>query len=239
MARLFRRFGYGLFWVMSGYLALMLVIALSEQGQPTDDLAVSAQAPGLYPVWYQNAGLQNAAQIGVFVYPVAALALLLAAVLRGRAGQRAPVTAERLADWPAPEADVAAVAASAAPPRATGLSDPATLCRVDRLLVIRGIGAEAADLFGVSPTALIGQPLLPQVMPQDAPRLQQAVAAVHAEPTRPVLLEIHVHQPDGTVLKVRVECHPRQGAEGPETLLRLLPAAERGSLGDQLAAVWY
>lgn len=248
MSRLARRLGSAAFWLMSAYLALTLVIALSEQGQPTDDLAVSTQAPALYPIWYQNPALQTAASLGFVVYPAAAFALLLARLTRRR-----PRTAES-----APETGLAETGFAEAPPplagdesparvrtaslpasQAPSLRDPATLCSLDSGFVIRGIGAAAADLFALTPAALIGRPLPPLLMPQDLPRLQQAVLASQADPLHPVSIAVGLRQPDGTALPTQAECHLRLEAEGMQIVLRLQPLLERGPLGDQLAALWY
>lgn len=246
MSRLARRLGSAAFWLMSAYLALTLVIALSEQGQPTDDLAVSTQAPALYPIWYQNPALQTAASLGFVVYPAAAFALLLARLTRRRprTAESAPETglAETgLAEGLPPLAGEKAPAPAAGPPapRAPSLRDPATLCSLDSGFVIRGIGAAAADLFALTPAALIGRPLPPLLMPQDLPRLQQAVLASQADPLHPVSIAVGLRQPDGTALPTQAECHLRLEAEGMQIVLRLQPLLERGPLGDQLAALWY
>lgn len=243
MARLLRRIGYLIFWLMSAYLAVTLMIALSNQGQPTGELAASNQAPAFYPIWYQDQDLQAAARIGVFVYPLAALSLLLAAL--ASLGHRQRTQADMGMGGLVPvEAGAGAAPppsqpAPATTPRARGLRAPGTLCTLDPMFVIRSIGADAADLFGLPPTALVGRPILPLVLPQDAARLQQAALAAHAEPGQPVPLLIGLRQPDGTALPTQAECHARTGPEGPQTVLRLLPASERGSLDDQLSAVWY
>ena len=54
-----------------------------------------------------------------------------------------------------------------------------------------------------------------------------------------VPLEIGLRQPDETAFKVEASCHAQSGARGPQTVLRLLPVSERGSVEDQLSALWY
>ena len=247
LARVLRRIAFLIFWLMSAYLVVMLVIALSNQGQMTGELAASNQAPSLYPMWYGAPDVLDAARLGIILYPIAAVAFLIASLISFSTRAPARDAEERIAETRSegpplvPEEQPAApVANPRAPgPRAPGLRAPGTLCTLDERLVIQAIGADAADLFDLSPAQLVGRPILPLVMPLDAGRLQEAVRMAHAHPDRPVPLEIGLRQPDETAFKVEASCHAQSGARGPQTVLRLLPVSERGSVEDQLSALWY
>jgi hypothetical protein len=242
LARLLRRIAFLIFWLMSAYLVVMLVSALSDQGQMTGELAASNQAPGLYPMWYAAPDVLDAAQLGIILYPIAAVAFLVASVISFAARAPARDAAMRVADMRAagpPLVPEETPAMRAPNLRAAGLRAPGTLCTLDDKFVIQAIGADAADLFDLSPAQLVGRPILPLMMPTDAAKLQDAARAVHAHPERSVPLEISLRQPDETVLKVQAQCHAQSGAREPHTVLRLLPVSERGSVEDQLSALWY
>jgi len=237
LARALRRTAFLIFWLMSAYLVLVLLIALSDQGQMTGELAATNQAPSLYPMWYAAPDVLDAARLGIILYPIAAVAFLIASLISFAARADDPVAGERMPELP-PESPPPAPE-ERPPMPATRLRAPGTLCILDQMFVIQAIGADAADLFGLGPAQLVGHPILPLVVPVDAGRLQEAVLVAHANPGRPIPLDIGIRQPDETVLKVQAECHAQAGSRGPETLLRLLPLPERGPVNDQLSAIWY
>lgn len=247
LARLLRRTAFLIFWLMSAYLVVTLVIALSNQGQMTGELAATNQAPGLYPMWYEAPDVLDAARLGIILYPIAAAAFLVASLVSfatrpSEAGERERLPRMVTDNLPSAAADRPAVPENSprAPDlRALGRGAPGALCVLNQMFVIQTIGADAADLFGLAPAQLVGRPFLPLVMPLDAARLQEAALAAHARPSRPVPLELGLRQSDETVLKVQAECHAEAGSRGPETVLRLQPVSERGSLDDQLSAIWY
>lgn len=241
LARLLRRTAFLIFWLMSAYLVVMLVIALSNQGQMTGELAATNQAPDLYPMWYEAPDVLDAARLGIILYPLAALAFLTARVVRFAARPPDEDHRERMAGLRAASAAAAAEDSSAMPVTKlrASLRAPGALCTLDEMFVIESIGAAAAELFDLSPAQLVGRPILPLVMPLDAERLREAVRIAHAHPGQTVALELGLRQPDETVLPIRGECHAQSGPRGPQTALRLSAVSERGSVDDQLSALWY
>lgn len=132
-ARLMRRLAHLIFWLMSAYLLVALLIALSDQGQPTGELVVTNQAPALYPIWYQDADLLNAGKLGIFLYPAAILLYLFGSLItfleRGEvtyAARRRPAEAAPglAADAPPPDAAAAPDAAPEAEPDAASEAGP-------------------------------------------------------------------------------------------------------------------
>lgn len=235
LARLLRRTAFLIFWLMSAYLVLMLTIALSDQGQMTGELAASTQAPAVYPMWYAAPDVLDAAQIGMILYPIAAVAYLLASLIRFAARPPAENAAERMPVLGAEDQSEAPVANRAAP----GRPAPNMVCTLDETFVILTIGTGAAELFDLSPAALTGRPILPLMLPRDADRLVEAVRLAHAHPDQPVTVEIGLRQRDEIVLRIEAACQPQAGAPGPRTVLRLRPLSDRGSVDDQLSAIWY
>jgi hypothetical protein len=232
-----RRVGFVFFTVMSAYLVLELVIALSAQGEPTGAVAPFTGAEVVYPAWDQAPEFLDCLRVALIAYPAAAIFYGLAAVAGwvGRLGVPGQ-------PWPAP-ADPSAAPGPATdesfPPMPGGLGD---FCFVnDRRRVLR-IAPSAARLFGLTPPQMSGMSLERFIAPADLPKLDALIAAAFADSPRPFTTTVGILLPEAAIAPVEITC--RAGVAAATAMpgamvLTIRPLSEHGRLDDQLAALWY
>jgi hypothetical protein len=263
LAKFLRRIAIGLFWLTSAYLLLMLLIALSDQGEPTG--AVSANNPSqlLYPAWYANEGLIGALKLAALAYPAAAIVFGLGSLIIYSASKpdvpprtmppSAPTDEDFFVDWPPATPASGKPAASPAlddgPPHSPGRPDPIhpqrpdrpdDLCILDSGFVLRSVGRHAAALLGAStPEMLVRRPFTAFMFPEEIPALRAAVAALQHDPQATIILPLTLRHPDDIAVEAEAICRAGLGPDGQVISLELRPRSTRGSIDDQLTAIWY
>ncbi len=228
-----------IFLAMSGYLLVALVVALSDQGEPTDAPVPMIGAIPVYPDWYQAREVLTAASWSAIAYPVAAVfygvALLSAVVARRRRGRHPGTSTTR------GKAD-AAPRPSDGGRRGPAPGDADDLCVLGARLRILHVSVSVAQLFGVSPREMIGHALEGFVAPGERSSLVSLLMAAMVDSGEPQRATIGMRQADDAVAPVAVTCRAATEAEagaGGTLILTMRALPEGGRLDDQLAAIWY
>lgn len=253
-AKFLKRLSIGIIWLTSAYLLLMLLIALTDQGEPTGAVNGATLSQLFYPVWYANPDLITAVRLAVLAYPFAALAYGLGLLLSYAATDR-PVPPRLYADAPAGTPSLVAdpvdpVAAglptgSAVKPfpvrhAATDLvENPDYLCILDTAFLIRAISRNAAAILGFAPEALLQRPFTNFVTAADIAQLHATNDRLTQDPQAVIGLSLHIRHPDEIVVEAEAICRAGLGADGRIISMMLMPRSERGPLSSQLAAIWY
>ncbi len=260
LARVLRRSAAGLFWLTSAYLVLMLLVALSDEGQPTGMVSITNWNQLFYPVWYANPGLTTAVQLAVFAYPIAAVVFGFGSLIlysldepaetpkagsarHGRAVERNPhqpfAEAQEKADSPPPPRVGAGIPIDLTPSYAQSFGCPDNLCVIDSAFVLRSIGRDAAVLLGAaSPAMLVRRPLSTFVAAADMPALHAAAASLQHDPLRALTVPLRLRSHDASTVDVDAVCCAGVGPDGQVISLELKPRADRRTADDQMAAIW-
>jgi PAS domain-containing protein len=226
-----------IFLAMSGYLLLELVIALSDQGQPTGAVVPVTDANPTYPDWYQAPDVLTALSVALVVYPVAAVFYGIG-LLAGYLGREAPQPAR-----PMPP-DLAVEPSPAAQRQVTRtLAEPIEeACILDGDLVIRSVSTPMARLFGLTPREMIGLSAEIFIAPRDVSAFASLLLAAHGDSGQVLASTMGIRLPDDTILPVDVTCRvAREAANVGLGALALTfhALSERGQLDNKLAAIWY
>ncbi len=237
-----RGIALSLFLAASAYLVLELVIALSDQGQPTGELAATALINPVYPIWYLAPGLILSARIAMIVYPIAAAFWGIGWLMTCAA--RPVEAAPRRVEMPTQVKTQTAVEPAAVPEEAYVAVPEAVddVCVIGWDRRIRHIGTSAARLFGLTPKDMLGTAFESFIAPSDLPKLDGLLATAHSERIRAVSGTIGIRHADGSLVQIAVTC--TAGTAGPAgrpgtMIFTLRTLSERGQLEDQLAALWY
>lgn len=255
-AKFLRRLSIGIMWLTSAYVLLMLLIALTDQGQPTGALNGADLTQLFYPVWYANPDVITAVRLAVVAYPTAALAYGLAVLLSYAATDR-PVPPRLYSEPPAgPQTqtpfgglgDPFAQSTHAGPLPAPGPGAPAAidqtdnpdyLCILDTAFLIRAISRNAAAILGFAPESLLHRPFTNFVMAADIAQIHATGDRLTQDPQAVIGLHLHIRHPDELVVEADAICRAGLGADGRIISMTLIPRSERGPLSSQLAAIWY
>jgi hypothetical protein len=256
LARFLRRAALGLFWVTSAYLTLMLLITLSNEGEPTGMVSATSMSQFFYPAWYANPDFISAVKFAVIGYPAAAMIFGLGSILRHSLADRpipprtyAPSGLAEMA-FPGghgghvpflpkarPEPADALQLSTLAP--TAHLGHPDDLCILDGALAIRSIGRNAADLLGAPAETLIRRSFTTFLGPADLPFLHAAAAVLRGDPHKTFTLTLELRHLDHSAVAAEAVCHGGLGPDGEVMSLALRPRPIRGPFEDQLAAIWY
>jgi PAS domain-containing protein len=226
-----------IFLAMSVYLLVALVLALSDQGEPTNAPVPMVGAIPVYPNWYQAQEVLTAASWSGIVYPVAAVfygvALLSAVVARTTPG-RHPGGARAEAD--------AAPRPSDRGRRRVAPGDSDDLCVLGAQLRILHVSVSVAQLFRLTPREMIGHSLEDFVAPGERSRLVPLLMAALADSGEAQGATIGMRQRDDAVTRVALTCRAATEAEacvGGALILAMRALPEGTGLEEQLAAIWY
>jgi hypothetical protein len=250
-AKFLRRLSIGIMWLTSAYVLLMLLIALTDQGQPTGAFNGADLSQLFYPVWYANPDVITAVRLAVVAYPTAALAYGLAVLLSYAATDRpvpprlyseapagTPTTFGGLADPFAPAGPLPEPGPGA--PAAIDQTDnPDYLCILDTAFLIRAISRNAAAILGFAPEALLHRPFTNFVMAADIAQIHATSDRLTQDPQAVIGLHLHIRHPDEIAVEADAICRAGLGADGRIISMTLIPRSERGPLSSQLAAIWY
>jgi hypothetical protein len=235
LRRVCRSIAFVFFTVMSAYLVLELVIALSAQGEPTGAVAPFTGAEVVYPAWYQAPELLDCLRVALIAYPAAVIFYGLAAVAGwvGRLG--APGTPRSVPAEASPA--LSPTTDDGLSPMPGGLGD---LCFVGDNRRVLHIAPAAARLFGLTPQQMAGLSLERFIVPADLPKLDALIAAAYADSPRPFTATVGILLPEAAIAPVEITCRAG-GADAMQGAMTLTirPFSERGRLDDQLAALWY
>lgn len=253
-AKFLRRLSIGIMWLTSAYVLLMLLIALTDQGEPTGAFNGADFSQLFYPAWYANPNVVTAVRLAVVAYPSAALAYGLALLLSYAATDR-PMpprlysASHRTTSSPSgglgeplahtPSSGPSMERGPEAPAGTDHIENPDYLCILDTAFLIRAISRNAAAIIGFAPDALLHRPFTNFVMAADIAQLHAASDRLIDDPQAVIGLHLHIRHPDEMVVEADVICRAGLGADGRIISMTLIPRSERGPLSDQLAAIWY
>jgi hypothetical protein len=222
---------------VSAYLLAVLVVALSDQGQPTGALVPVTDANPVYPEWYRAPAFLTAVSVALNLYPIAAVCYGIGR-LCGYLGWRRPDADARMP----PEAPTEPAPDDTEDRHRPTAGPAGDHCILGADLAVRHISPPMAGLFGLTPREMIGRSAETFIAPRDASNFAALLLAAHRQSGQTLTTTLLVQQPDDRLVPLDVTCCVAMDtatAELGTLVLSFQALSERSRLDNQLAALWY